>query len=93
MSLKLCPECQIRKEIFVPSAGICRECYQRRQDEEDRREFINTSFPDGVIAKWNATPSFLDKKRNYMYFRIPDTQNRYFDHNKIYEITISEAKT
>ena len=92
MSLKTCPECGLKKEITTPD-GLCLQCNWKNQDEEDRREFINTSMPNGIVARWNGSPSYLDKKRNYMYLRIPDTQNRYFDPNKEYEILVLEAKT
>jgi len=93
MSLKPCPECGLKKDGIHTPEGLCKECYQREQEEEERREFINTSMPSGIIARWNGSPSFLDKKRNYMYLRIPDTQNHYFDPNKEYEIIVLEAKT
>jgi len=92
MSLKLCPECGLKKEILTPE-GICLQCHWKHQDEEDLRRIVNTSMPSGIIARWNGSPSFLDKKRNYMYLRIPDTQNHYFDPNKQYEIIVMEAKT
>jgi len=92
MSLKMCPQCGIKKEMLT-SDGICAQCHWEDQDEEDRRELIFTTMPGGIIARWNGSPSFLDKKRNYMYLRIPDTQNHYFDPNKEYEIIVLEAKT
>ena len=91
MSLKPCPECGLKKDAPHTPEGICRECHQAKQEEE-RREFVNTSMPNGIVARWNGSPSFLDKKRNYMYLRIPDTQNHYFDPNKEYEIIVLEAK-
>lgn len=92
MSLKLCPECGLKKEILTTD-GICLQCHWHKQDEEDLREFVNTSFPDGIITRWVDTPSYLDKKKNFRYFRIPEKQNNYFDSNKQYEIIVKEAKT
>ena len=92
MSLKTCPQCGLKRDMLTPE-GICQPCHWKHQEEEDRREHINTSMPNGIVARWNGSPSYLDKKRNYMYLRIPDTQNRYFDPNKEYEILVLEAKT
>jgi len=92
MSLKTCPECGLKKDMLTIE-GICQTCYWKHQEEEDRRNLINVSFPDGIIARWNASPSYLDKKKNFRYFRIPIEQNHYFDSDKKYEIRVLEAKT
>ena len=92
MSLKTCPECGLKKDMLTPE-GVCQLCHWRHQEEEDRREIINTSMHDGIITRWNATPSFLSKKLNSMYFRIPPEQLPYFDPNTQYEIIIKEAST
>lgn len=93
VTIKPCIKCGLKKDGMLTPEGMCRECYQGEQDEEDRRAYINTSMPGGIVARWNGTPSFLDKKRNYMYLRIPDTQNHYFDPEKEYEIIVLEAST
>lgn len=71
--------------------GLCRPCDIERQNDVERRKIVETSMPGGIITRWNASPSFLDKKNNYMYFRIPPSQAFYFDPNKIYDIIIKEV--
>lgn len=92
MSLKTCPECGLRKDTPYTLDGLCVQCHQKHQEEEDHRDFINISMPNGIIARWTTTPSFLDKKKNFRYFRIPVEQNPYFDSDKQYEIVVMEAK-
>ena len=85
-----CEECGLRNPAQTMN-GLCKNCHNKRQDEAEKRDIIDTSMPNGVVSRWNASPSFLDKKNNYMYFRIPLTQNSYFDPRKIYEIIVKEV--
>ena len=87
---KKCVECG--KKVFGKRTnGLCQECYDNQQDKKEQRDINNTSFPEKVITTWNTKPSFLDKKNNYMYFRIPETQRYFFDPEKIYQIIIKEV--
>lgn len=92
MSLKACTKCGLKKEITTTD-GLCFTCAWEEQDEYNKRREINTSMPGGIIARWTTTPSFLDKKKNFRYFRIPIEQNLFFDSDKQYEIIVLEAKT
>lgn len=69
----------------------CDDCYLKEQNEDERDEINAVSFPDGFITTWNSKPAFLDKKHNYMYFRIPENQRIFFDPIKTYQIIIRES--
>jgi hypothetical protein len=84
-----CRICHRKSTIMID--GICQHCYWEQQDEEDRRVINNASFPEGFIATWNDSPSFLSKKRDYMYFRIPNNQRVFFDPEKRYQIIVKEG--
>ena len=89
MSLFTCEKCGRKSEMNFD--GLCRQCDIERQNEVERRKIVDISMPSGVIARWSATPSFLDKKNNYMYFRIPPSQALYFDPNKQYDLIVKEV--
>ena len=91
MGMKVCKECGLKRDT-LSSEGICYECGWAIQDEEERRKINATSMPEGFITTWNDTPSFLDKKRNFMYFRIPRTSSLFFDPEKEYQIIIKEVE-
>ena len=86
----ICKKCGLGKER-LSLEEICPECEQRAQDLEDIRKINSTSIDGGIITTWNDSPSFLSKKDNYMYFRIPPTARLFFDPNKEYQIIVKEV--
>lgn len=90
VSMNICKECGLKKPQLT-NEGICLDCAWALQDEEERKEINSTSMPEGFITTWNDTPSFLDKKRGFMYFRIPSTSTLFFDPEKEYQIIVKEA--
>lgn len=88
VGLEKCTQCGFMKDMFQD--GVCMSCLTQNQEEQERREVNATSIPDGFITTWNDSPSFLDKKNNYMYFRIPQTSTLFFDSKKIYQIIVKE---
>jgi len=90
VNLEICPQCEVRKDTFT-SEGICVDCSWKNQEESDRRKINASSMPDGFITTWNDSPSYLDKKNNYMYFRIPQTSTLFFDPDKKYQIIVKEV--
>ena len=87
--LEKCTQCGFMKDILQD--GVCISCLHRNQDEFERREINATTIPEGFITTWNDSPSYLDKKNNYMYFRIPQTSTLFFDAEKIYQIIVKEV--
>ena len=92
MSLAICTRCGRKTSVRDFESGYCVTCMGEVQEQANRRQIMATSMPNGVITRWNASPSFLDKKNNYMYFRIPPGQTLYFDPTKHYEIIVKECE-
>lgn len=91
VKMPICKECGLRKSQ-LSNEGMCIDCCWDKQDEELRSKINATSMPEGFITTWNDTPSFLDKKRNFMYFRIPKVSSLFFDPEKQYQIIIKEVE-
>ena len=90
MSKNICKKCGLKKEQ-LSTEGICLTCGWEEQDLEELKKFNATSIDGGIITTWNDSPSFLSKKDNYMYFRIPPTVRLFFDPNKEYQIIVKEV--
>jgi hypothetical protein len=90
VSVPTCKKCKKRVYGTMTSEGLCYECNIQEQMEEEREEINNVSFPKGIIATWNSSPGYLDKKNNYMYFRIPSDQRLFFDPEITYQVIIKQ---
>jgi len=93
MSKNICSKCGLKKETISKITGLCYECGWEEQSLEELRTINSTSMLDGVITTWNDTPSFLSKKDNYMYFRIPPRCTLFFDPDKVYQIIVKGVET
>lgn len=92
MSLDTCKVCGLKKEQ-LSTEGVCLTCGWEAQDLEYVRKINTNSMDGGIITTWNDSPSFLSKKDNYMYFRIPPTARLFFDPLKVYQIIVKEVGT
>jgi len=91
LSKSICKKCGLKKETISKTSGLCYECGWEEQNLEELRDINSTSMDGGIITTWNDSPSFLSKKDNYMYFRIPPTARLFFDPNKLYQIIVKEV--
>lgn len=80
-----CKEC-LRKVDLLTDTGLCLLCHNK----DDLVDITPIRLPEGLIAVWNDTPSYLNKKLKRRYFNIPDTcDDRILDGTR-YQIIIKE---
>ena len=84
-----CKKCG-RLVIQLANADYCHICWRDIQNEEVMEEVINIRMPDGLVAIWEDSISYLSKKQNRAYFKIPHTQKLRLLDNKKYRIIIKE---
>jgi len=70
--------------------GFCTICSDEIQDELLLKTIIQTKLPEGLVAFWEDTVSYLSKKKNQKYFKIPETQKVRILDDKKYRIIIKE---
>lgn len=86
-----CKKCE-KFVLQLANEGYCAFCWEDVQNEETVRNVVQTSMPDGLIAFWDDSISYISKKNNRAYFRIPPSQKLRLLDNKIYRIIIKEVK-
>lgn len=70
--------------------GYCALCWDEIQNELLLENIVQTKLPEGLVAFWVDTVSYISKKKNQKYFKIPDTEKSSIIDNKKYRIIIKE---
>jgi len=85
-------QCKKCGEFVIQLApdGYCYICSAEVQNEELGKNIIQTKMPDGLVAFWEDSISYISKKNNRAYFKIPPTQKLRLLDNKKYRIIIKE---
>jgi len=96
MSLQLCNACGFKKEIFVfnkeKGEHICYQCNSDLQvDKEDLEDVMQIKLPGGIVAFWIDSSSYINKKKDQRYFKIPDGSKKAIVHGKDYKIMIQDV--
>jgi len=87
---KECKKCgNFVMDIF--EGKYCKICWDSIQDEMLLKNIIQTKLPEGLIAFWEDTVSYLSRKRNQKYFKIPEEQKLRILDNIKYRIIIKEV--
>lgn len=76
--------------IQLAPEGYCYICYEDIQNEGILKNIIQTEMPDGLVAFWDDSISYISKKQNRAYFRIPQSQKLRLLDGKKYRIIIKE---
>lgn len=77
--------------IDILPEGYCHICWDAIQDEALLKNIIQTKLPEGLVAFWEDSISYISKKKDRAYFKIPPEQkSRILDDIK-YRIIIKEV--
>ena len=87
---KVCKKCG-RKVLQLATEDYCHICWDLIQDEDFVKKIIQTSLPEGLVAFWDDSISYISKKKNRAYFKVPEEEKLRILDNKIYRIIIKEV--
>ena len=90
---EICNTCKLNKTDFVNTANgkMCNSCYTELQDRDDIANVIPIRLPEGLVAFWVDSSSYISKKTKQRYFKIPDKVKSSIIHGKDYQIIIREV--
>ena len=91
MLKKECKKCN-NKVLQLGPEGYCYICWDQIQNEELVEDISQSKMPEGLVAFWEDSVSYINKKQNRAYFKIPQTQKLRILDNKRYRIIIKEVK-